>query len=140
MSLIPAYSVFSAGSELLVTAAVFYVVWRAWSRDDFRRGLLAVVLGFEALVNISYMAYRIVVPARGAASVPGWLSATAALHGLLSLAMFLFLLFIAAMAWRDHERGRNFFRESPATTFAFVGLWLVSILSGEFLFVAFYLA
>jgi hypothetical protein len=139
MAAIPAYSIFSATSELLVTAAVFYVLWRAYARDDFRRGLLVTVLAFEALVNISYMAYRIAIPSDSFQDAPGWLTATAALHGLLSLAMFLFLLFLAAMAWRDASRGENFFRDHRGTTWAFAGLWTVSIVSGEFLFVATYL-
>jgi hypothetical protein len=138
MAAIPAYSMFSATSELLVTAAVFYVLWRAYARDDFRKGLLVAVLAFEALVNISYMAYRIAVPA-AAGGLPGWLTATAALHGILSLAMFLALLFFAAMAWRDDARGENFFREHKGATWAFAALWTVSIVSGEFLFVATYL-
>jgi hypothetical protein len=136
---IPAYSIFSATSELLVTAAVFYVLWRAYARNDFRRGLLVVVLLFEALVNITYMAYRMAVPSASFAAAPGWLVATAALHGILSLGMFLFLVFLAAMAWRDASRGENFFRDHPGTTWTFVGLWMASILSGEFLFVATYM-
>jgi len=96
------------------------------------------VLCFEAVANVSYMAYRLVVPARPA-GLPGWLVATAALHGLLSLVMLLALVFFAAMAWRDDARGENFFRDHAATTWAFVGFWGLSILSGEFLFVATYL-
>jgi hypothetical protein len=139
MPAIPPYSIFSATSELLVTAAVLYVVRRAYLHGDFRRGLLVVVLAFEALVNISYMAYRIAIPTEGLADAPGWLTSTAALHGILSLGMFLFLLFLAAMAWRDDARGENFFREHAGTTWSFVGLWMVSIVSGEFLFVTLYL-
>lgn len=139
MAAVPAYSAFSAASELLVTAAVFYVLWRAVARDDFRRGLLVVVLAFEAVVNISYMAYRMAVPSHAFAEAPGWLTATAALHGILSLAMFLFLVFLAALAWRDAERGENFFRDHRGTTWAFAGLWTLSVASGEFLFVAAYL-
>ena len=139
MAAIPAYSIFSATSELLVTVAVLYVVWRAYRHSDFRRGLLVVVLAFEALANISYMAYRMAVPSEGLANAPGWLTATAALHGILSLGMFLVLIFLAAMAWRDDARGENFVRDHAGTTWAFVGLWMVSILSGEFLFVALYL-
>jgi hypothetical protein len=135
---IPAYSIFSATSELLVTAAVFYVLWRAYARDDFRKGLLVTVLAFEFLVNITYMAYRMVVPAHGT-EMANWLQATAALHGILSLGMFLALIFFTAMAWRDDARGENFFRDHPGTTWTFVGLWTLSILSGEFLFVAIYL-
>lgn len=140
MAQIPAYSIFSALSELLVTAAVFYVVWRAWHHNDFRRGLLVCVLVFEAAVNISYMAVRMLAPSSSLHDSPDWLVTTAALHGLLSLAMFLFLIFITVLAWRDNERGHNFLRESPAMTWAFVALWTISIVSGEFLFAAFYLA
>lgn len=135
---IPVYSIFSATSELLVTAAVLYVVWKGW-HGDFRRGLLVCVLVFEAFVNVSYMAYRTVAPSSPLHDEPGWLTATAVLHGLLSLGMFLFLVFITFMAWHDKERGHNFFRDSPATTWSFVGLWTASIVSGEFLFVALYL-
>ena len=34
---IPAFSLFSAISELFVTAAVFYVVYRNWTRRPFPR-------------------------------------------------------------------------------------------------------
>lgn len=136
---IPPYSIFSATSELLVTAAVFYVVWKAVKHNDFRRGLLVCVLVFEAAVNISYMSYRMMAPSSSLHDAPHWLTTTAVLHGILSLGMFLFLIFVTALAWRDNERGHNFFRENPAATWGFVGLWSASILSGEFLFVALYL-
>jgi hypothetical protein len=135
----PPYSIFSASSELLVTAAVAYVVWRGWRHGDFRRGLLVCVLAFEALANISYMAYRLAVPSQGLQDAPAWIGGVAALHGILSLGMFLFLGFIAAMAWRDAERGENFFAESPGTVLLFSVLWGISIVSGEFLFVRLYL-
>lgn len=48
MATVPAFSVFSATSELFVTAAVYFVLWRAWRHDDFRGKLLAVTLAFEA--------------------------------------------------------------------------------------------
>lgn len=136
---IPAFSIFSASSELLVTAAVFYIVWRAYTKNDFRGALLAIVLAFEALANIAYMAYRVAVPSDELRDAPAWLTSTAALHGILSLVMFLFLVFIAALAWKDNRDGTNFFREQKATTWIFVGLWTVSIASGEFLFAALYL-
>lgn len=136
---VPAYSAFSAVSELLVTGVVFHVVWRAWRHGDLRKALLVVVLAFEVLVNVTYMAYRMAVPSEGLASGPDWLGPFAAAHGILSLAMLLFLGLITAMAWRDHERGENFFREQPGVTLAFVVLWTASIVSGETLFVVAYL-
>ncbi|HLF16301.1 MAG TPA: hypothetical protein VI796_02580 [Candidatus Thermoplasmatota archaeon] len=139
MAAVPAYSIFSASSELLVTAAVFYVLWRAYARDDLRIGLLAVVLAFEAVVNIAYMAYRMAVPSEGLAGAPHWVTVTAALHGLLSLAMFLFLLLLAAMAYGEHKKGGNLFREQPGLMWSFAALWSLSVLSGEAIFVFAYL-
>lgn len=136
---IPPYSTFSATSELLVTAAVYYVVWKAYAHGDLRKGMLVTVLAFEAVVNISYMAYRFAVPNQALSGAPGWLTSVAVLHGILSLAMFIGLVFLAALAWRDDRTGGNFFREQAPVTWSFVGLWGVSVASGELLYVGFYL-
>ncbi len=140
LTAIPAFSIFSASSELLVTAAVFYVLWRAYFHGDLRWGLLWVTLGFEAAVNITYMAYRIAVPSHAAADAPAWMTAVQGAHGILSLVMFIGLILLAGMARAVHRDGRNFFRESPALTLSFVVLWIASVASGEFIFVATYLA
>ncbi len=136
---IPAFSIFSASSELLVTAAVFYVLWRAYFHADLRKGLLIATLSFEAFVNIAYMSYRLAVPSHPAATTPGWMLALQGGHGVLSLVMFIGLIVLAGMAFSLHKDGRNFFRESRALTWTFVGLWTLSVLSGEFIFVATYL-
>ena len=63
---IPPFSIFSAISELFVTAGVIYVVRRNWNRQPFPFALFIVVSLFEALVNVMYMANR-----SAAASAPG---------------------------------------------------------------------
>src|SRR5687767_7320604 len=73
---IPPYSIFSATTEVLVTAAVFYVVWKAW-HGDFRRALLVSVLVFEVLFNVSYMAYRMFWDTDGLEDIPDWLGSVA---------------------------------------------------------------
>lgn len=55
---IPAFSIFSAASELVVTAGVAIVVSRNWSRRKFPLALFLAVALFEALVNVAYMANR----------------------------------------------------------------------------------
>src|SRR5436853_6683974 len=55
---IPPFSLFSAVSELFVTAGVLFVVRRNWTRRAFPFGLFLVVSLFEALVNVMYMANR----------------------------------------------------------------------------------
>ncbi|MFO1532092.1 MAG: hypothetical protein ABR562_00090 [Thermoplasmatota archaeon] len=130
---VSAFSGFSAVSELFVTAAVFYVLWRAWRHDDFRGALLGVTLGFEALVNMAYMSLRIASPAPElhASGAMTWLLAG---HGTLSLLMFAGLVGFAVEARRLHRQGRNLLRERPRTAAGFAALWTVSVLSGEAIF------
>ncbi|MEA3203616.1 MAG: hypothetical protein QOI63_1295 [Thermoplasmata archaeon] len=133
MAQVPAFSAFSAASELAVTAAVFYVLWRAWRHDDFRGALLAITLAFEACVNIAYMSIRLVshAPALHASAAMDLLLAG---HGVLSLLMFVGLVLLAAEAFRLHKQGRNALRERPRATLGFAILWSVSVLSGEAIF------
>jgi hypothetical protein len=133
MAQVPAFSVFSAASELAVTAAVFFVLWRAWRHDDFRGRLLAITLGFEACVNIAYMSIRIASPApelHASAAMEALLAG----HGVLSLLMFAGLVALAVDAFRLHRQGRNALRERPKATLGFVVLWSISVLSGEAIF------
>lgn len=130
---VSAFSGFSAVSELFVTAAVFYVLWQAWSRNDFRGGLLAVVLAFETFVNIAYMAVRIASPAPELHRSEGMMALLAG-HGILSLVMFAGLVGFAVEANRLHKAGRNLLRERPRSALGFVALWTLSVLSGELIF------
>lgn len=138
MAAIPAFSIFSATSELLVTGVVFYALWRAYVHNDLRKGLLWATLAFEACVNITYMTYRLAVP-HSPSAAPTWLVWFQGGHGALSLLMFVGLIILVGMATAVHADGRNFFRELPKTTLAFVVLWMLSVLSGEVIFVATYL-
>jgi hypothetical protein len=133
MSSIPAFSYVSAVSELAVTAAVYFVLWRAWRHDDFRGTLLAITLAFEALVNIAYMSIRIASPAPELHVGPA-MEALLAGHGILSLLMFAGLVALAAEAFRLRRQGRNALRERPRATLGFAVLWAVSVLSGEAIF------
>jgi hypothetical protein len=136
---IPPFSLFSAISELFVTAAVYFVVWRNWTRRTFPLPLLIGVALFEALVNVTYMANRASRAATGIDPTPAGLKLMFAAHGTLSLLAFLAFVVLAVYAWMDQRSGRWFFRERPALTWTFLVLWTVSIVSGEMLFVLRYL-
>ncbi len=136
---IPPFSLFSAISELFVTAAVFYVVWRNWNRRTFPLPLLVVVALFEALVNVAYMATRASRASTGADAISTGMKIMFAAHGMLSLLAFLVFVVLAVYAWMDQRAGRWFFRERPALTWTFLALWVVSVGSGETLFVLRYL-
>ena len=138
---IPPFSIFSAVSELFVTAGVLFVVRRNWTQRPFPFALFLAVSLFEALVNVMYMASR-----SAAATAP---NATEALstgmkiayagHGLLSLVAYLIFVVLGVLAYQEQKAGRWFFRDRPALTWSFLVLWVVSIGSGETIFALHYL-
>jgi hypothetical protein len=138
---IPAFSLFSAISELFVTAGVFYVILRNWMRKPFPFALFLTVSLFEALVNVMYMANR-----SAAATAPGakevlstGMKIAYASHGLLSLIAYLVFVVLGVLAYQEQKAGRWFFPERATLTWSFLALWVVSIGSGEVIFTLRYL-
>src|SRR5947207_151798 len=138
---IPPFSIFSAVSELFVTAGVLFVVRRNWTRRPFPFALFLTVSLFEALVNVMYMASR-----SAAATAPGAKEALStgmkiayAGHGLLSLVAYLVFVVLGVLAYQEQKAGRWFFRERPAMTWAFLVVWVISVGSGETIFTLHYL-
>ncbi|MGH7730429.1 MAG: hypothetical protein ACRENJ_04180 [Candidatus Eiseniibacteriota bacterium] len=136
---VPPFSIFSAISELAVTAGVFYMVRLNWTRRRFPLPLFLGIALFEALVNVVYMAGRASRAATGIDAISPAMKAFFAAHGLLSLLAFLAFVVLAVFAWQDQQAGRFYFRERPALTWAFLAVWTVSVTSGEALFVLRYL-
>ena len=138
---IPPFSIFSAVSELFVTAGVLFVIRRNWTRRAFPFALFLTVSLFEALVNVMYMANR-----SAAATAPGakevlstGMKIAYAGHGLLSLLVYLAFVVLGVLAYQEQKAGRWFFPERPALTWTFLVLWFVSVGSGETIFVMHYL-
>src|SRR5690349_19651563 len=127
----PAFSVFSAVSELFVTAGVLVVIRRNATRRAFPLPLFLGVALFEALVNVLYMANRASQAASGAHVVSPGLRAAFAAHGMLSLLAYLVFVVLGVLAWQEQRAGRWFFAERPGLTWTFVIVWLVSVISGE---------
>lgn len=136
---IPPFSIFSAASELLVTAGVLYVVWRNWTHRRFPGALFLAVALFEALVNVLYMANRAAQVSSGGEPLAPALKLFYAGHGLLSLLAYIVFVILGVFAYQDQKRERWFFAERPALTWAFVVVWAVSIVSGEAIFAIRYL-
>jgi hypothetical protein len=136
---IPPFSIFSAISELFVTAAVFYMVRLNWTRRPFPLPLFIGVALFEAFVNVVYMANRASRASAGADAIPPTMKLFFAAHGMLSLLAYLVFVILAVFAWQDQRAGRFFFRDRPALTWAFIAMWIVSVGSGEVLFALRYL-
>ena len=133
---IPPFSVFSAASELLVTAGVLYVIRRNWTRQSFPFTLFLTVAIFEATVNVLYMSGRAsqAATAGGAEAIAPGLRLAFAAHGILSLLAYLVFVMLGVLAYQEQKQGRYFFRERPAITWSFLVVWTISIVSGEALF------
>jgi hypothetical protein len=139
---IPPFSVFSAASELLVTAGVLFVVRRNWTRRPFPFVVFLSVALFEGLVNVMYMAGRASQASAGhaaASTLPAGMKIAFAAHGLLSLLAYLVFVVLGTLAHQAQEQGRWFFRERPALTWSFLAVWTISIVSGEAIFALRYL-
>jgi hypothetical protein len=139
---VPAFSVFSAISELFVTAGVLFVVRRNWTRRRFPFGLFLAVALFEGLINVMYMASRASEAAAGhaaASTLPAGMKIAFAAHGLLSLLAYLVFVVLGVFAHQEQQRQRWFFRDHPVLTWTFLVVWTVSIGSGEVLFALRYL-
>jgi hypothetical protein len=138
---IPPFSIFSAVSELFVTAGVFFVIRRNWTKRTFPFALFLTVALFEALVNVMYMANR-----SAAAASPGSAETLStamkigyAAHGLLSLIAYLVFVVLGTLAYQEQRAGRWFFRDHATLTWVFLVVWTISIGSGETIFILRYL-
>jgi hypothetical protein len=136
---VPPLSIFSAASEVLVTAGVLYVVWANWNRRRFS-GLIFLALAlFEALVNVMYMASRAASASTGAETISTGMKVFFAAHGMLSLLAYIGFVILGVFAFQEQKVGHWFFRERPVLTTFFLLIWVVSVGSGEVIFAMRYL-
>jgi len=137
---IPAFSIFSAGSEVFVTIIVLYAVIGNLRGRPLRWKLLGVCLLFELCVNIMYMVHR-AAAADTATELSNTMKVVFAAHGMLSLLMFVGLMLLYLISVFDHKSGhRTWFQRHVNGTWSFIVLWLISVGSGEAIFVWRYLA
>lgn len=128
----PLVSTITLCTEILVSACVYFLIWRAYSRGQFIRWLAFCVLGYEALFNITYMFSRLGAHVeKTATSAPSHIEiALAIFHGIFSIIMFVLLIAFFAWAERAYARGQNFFREHRTLTLTFALAWGISVLTG----------
>lgn len=132
---IPAFSIFSAISELAVTAVVLYVIVGNLRGRPFNWKLLGAVLIFEVCVNVIYMIKR-ASAADVDAQLHGMLKGLFAVHGILSLLMLVALILAYLLSTFDHKAGREtWFRVNRPATWSLIVFWLLAVGSGEAAFV-----
>ena len=126
------FSTFTAVAELFVTTAVFYVVFCNWSKRPFPVRLAFGVAAFEFLVNMLYMIFR--MQQAPTAGLSKSMVALYAVHGSLSLLIFIAYVTLACLAYFDNRKGKFYFREHPIQTGLFIFFWILSVGSGEVLY------
>ena len=136
---IPAFSLFSAISELFVTAGVVYVIVRNWRRRRFSFPIFMTVVLFEAFVNVLYMSQRASQATSGAAALSPGMRLFFAIHGVASLFAFIVFVVLGVFAHQDQKKNVFYFRERPGLTWTFLVVWTASIVSGEVIFALRYL-
>lgn len=135
------FSTVSALSEIFVTIGVLYVIWQNVTGKGFNWKLIGAVIVFEFTINMLYMMHRLNMHTDVASGEPRpftFLTAIMAGHGILSLLVFILLVILSVLAYLDFRKNRFYFKDRPVLTKVFVSLWLVSVLSGEFLYVYMY--
>ena len=137
----PLFSTFSAATELVVTAAVFWFFFQAMRRASYRWGVITVAIVYETIFNITYMVSRLVTHEEGVTHEhAAWVTWFVGVHGALSLLMFVGLIGYVAWAYRRVRAGDPHpITSHPRLAWTFLVLWTLSILSGEAIY-AFYWA
>jgi heme A synthase len=137
---IPWFSTFTLCTEILVTAGLFYVFYFAYAKNIFSYKTAGVVLAYEILFNITYMAKRFFTHVDNAI-IPhsSFYIALAIFHGTFSLLMFILLVIFMFFAWKNYGRGINYFKEHRRMTIVFLVSWIIAVLSGVlFYYVAYF--
>jgi len=131
------FSTITALSELIVTVIVLYVIFDNLKGNPLRWKLLSITLAYEVFVNVFYMVYRAVVVVENHPEPLGnWVTLLGAFHGILSLIMLIGLIVMAVFAYQASKKDIAYFKERKALTYLFIGLWMISIASGEALYFA----
>lgn len=132
---IPPFSIFSAVSEIFVTAIVLYTIAGNLRGRPLQWRLLGLCLLFETCVNVVYMIFRANKIDAGP-ELSSLLSTLLMIHGILSLVMLVGLILLYLISTFDFKAGHpTWFQRHQPATWAFIALWLISVGSGEVAFV-----
>lgn len=126
----PFFSTLTLFTELIVSSVVYSTLYSGYRNNKFLTIPAFAALIYETIFNISYMASRVPTHVSSAEATPGYLIALAAVHGILSLVMFVALIIFFITAWRNYKKGINYFKDHKRLTILFLIFWTFSIASG----------
>lgn len=134
----PLISTLTLFAELVVSAIIYLTLFVGYKRGKFLTIPAFGALIYETLFNITYMVSRSPDHVKSAVVTPLHLVILGAAHGILSLIMFACLIVFFILAWKNYNKGVNYFREHKTITYLFAVLWTFSILSGILFFLLIY--
>jgi hypothetical protein len=126
----PLYSTFALAAEPFVTAAVFYTFYQGYKHHNFPVKIAFGTVTYETVFNISYMFYKAPAHFHSASSTYAWYEVLGAVHGILSLLMFVGLIVFLTLAYRRYKVGVNFFKDHRYLSAIFLSFWLVALFTG----------
>lgn len=126
----PLYSTITLVAELIISACIYYTLYRGYRHNKFPAKIAAFALIYESVFNISYMVSRVSSQANAARVESPLLIGLAIVHGTLSLLMFLALIVFFIFAWTRYRKGINYFQSHKILTTIFIFFWTFSIISG----------
>lgn len=126
----PLYSSITLFAELIISAIIYYSIYQGFKNNKFPQKLAGFALAYELIFNITYMAGRVPSHVKVAKIESPFIIALAAVHGILSLIMFIALIIFFILAWKHYKKGENYFSEHKNLTYTFLFFWTFSIVSG----------
>ncbi len=135
----PLFSTITLIAEIIISLIIYYTFYRSYKFNKFPKYLVAFALLYETIFNISYMVSR--VGQDETKLLPPVVIAFAAIHGILSLIMFIALIVYMILAYfRGYRKQVNYFMQHKKVTITFLVFWTFSILSGiTFYFLTYYI-
>jgi hypothetical protein len=124
-------------AELFIAVVIFSIIYRAYFGNVFMKKLALFAIVYETIFNIGYMVLRSVTKAQYVFSPS--MKVVGALHGILSLVILIAVIILFVKASRADKRGENYFKMHPVVTILFSLGWIVSLLSGVWLYWAAYI-
>ena len=129
----PLLSTITLAAELFIFSAILYIFYKGYEGRVFPFSLAYFAIVYEVVFNIGYMIYRS-VGLKSADNLSTNLKILGAVHGILSLVVFVALVILMLLAIKNYKRGINYFREHSKLSFLVIGFWIISLASGFLLY------
>lgn len=124
--------------ELVIGGIILFIIFQGWRRNYFYKKLAFFAIGYEIFFNVGYMIYR-VAAAPSIVNLEKITKTVGMMHGILSLVLLLVVIAFLLRAGREYVKGINSFAKHNVQTTIFIISWMVSLLSGIYLYVQMYL-